>query len=174
MGRNDETPFLHQKASGLTKLFGFKSKNYAVWCFVGCCFSSLTGFFLGHRQNSKIKWAFLTLIIMSIIVGVLNINVKPVLQEIDQEQIDSNALMWTAIDILSKQGVYIISLMICMILIFGLYFKQRRDTLKQFQNNENCFLTCCILYYCLPCSFGQLGSSILAAENGSRSSSPIV
>ena len=27
-----------------------------------------------------------------------------VLEEIDQEQNDSNALMWTAIDVLSKQG----------------------------------------------------------------------
>ena len=32
-----------------------------------------------------------------------------VLQEIDQEQIDSNALMWTAIDVLSKQGIIVIA-----------------------------------------------------------------
>ena len=68
---------------------------------------------------------------MTVIVGILNIvnfylNVKrkwrcflnetnfhkteskscilAVLEEIDEEQNDSNALMWTAIDVLSKQG----------------------------------------------------------------------
>ena len=60
-------------------------------------------------------------------------------------------------------GVYIILLMVCVVVAFGLYFKQRRDILRRFDRNENFCLTCCILYCCLPCSFGQLG--LASVEN---------
>ena len=58
--------------TGLTTLFGLKSKDHAIWCCSGCFCSIFTGFFLGHRQQSKIKWAFLSMLLLTIVVVILN------------------------------------------------------------------------------------------------------
>ena len=141
-----ETPFLRQKEEnektnrirpnfgrliGPTRWeSGFYRLIYTVWCCSGCCCSIFTGFCLGHRQKSRIKWAFLIWFVFAIVVAALNIinflfnvirkflkfflwnfnDIIPLaaIQEIDQQdmnqQIDSNAVMWVAIDVLSKQG----------------------------------------------------------------------